>query len=419
MVRNLDDFCVDVLQVMMHFICICEDGKIVWINDSGLRLLRAPNLDSVLGHALGNFISEDYIELFGDGLALLSEETEAVPLSILTTTADIVHIKMNVSTFPPVDGHERHMVECQDISALTRASQETRTREQRLRAVLRAVDQAVISIDEFGRIKNVNDITVRIFGYARLDMIGKNVSMLMPEPYRANHDEYLMRYLATGHSKVIDQTREFEGSRADGTTFPMEITVTELAERDGRTTFVSSVRDITIQKAQDDRIRFLALNDALTGLPNRASFNDRIEGALTRAERNGSGVALMFIDLDKFKTINDTLGHEAGDLILKTVADRLKTIIRKTDMAARLGGDEFVLVLENVANKEDVAITAKTILKKIPIPVTFEDTSCSVGASIGISHYPTDATTVPELLAAADRAMYKVKEAGRNHYSFC
>ena len=419
MVRHLDDCCVDVLQMMMHFVCICEDGEIVWINDNGLRLLRAPNLESIMGRPLANFISDDYIELLSDGLTLLSEETEAVPLSILTTTADIVSVNLKVTALPPVDGHERHLVECQDISALTRASQETRTREQRIQAVLKAVDQAVISIDEFGIIKSANDVAVKIFGHGRLDLIGENVSMLMPEPYRTNHDEYLMRYLTTGHSKVIDQTREFEGLRADGTSFPMEITVTELTERDGRTTFVSSIRDITVKKAQDERIRFLAHNDALTGLPNRASFNDRIEEALTRAERNGSGVALMFIDLDKFKPINDTLGHEAGDLILKTVAERLKAIIRKTDMAARLGGDEFVLILENVAKKEDVTGTADTLLEKIPAPVAFKDTSCSVGASIGISHYPTDAATVPELLAAADKAMYKVKEAGRNHYSFC
>ena len=419
MPRYLDDCCVDVLQMMMHFVCICEDGKIVWINDSGLRLLRAPNLASVMERRLADFISDDYIELFSDGLALLSEETEAVPLSILTTTADIISVNLNVSALPPVDGHPHHLVECQDISALTKASQETRTREQRMQAVLKAVDQAVISINEFGIIKSANDVAVKNFGHDRLDIIGENVSMLMPEPHRANHDEYLMRYLSTGHSKVIDQTREFEGLRADGTLFPMEITVTELTERDGRSTFVSSIRDITVKKAQDERIRFLAHNDSLTGLPNRASFNDRIEEALIRAERNRSGVALMFIDLDKFKPINDTLGHEAGDLVLKAVAERLKAIIRKTDMAARLGGDEFVLILENVANKEDVTGTAKTLLEKIPTPIALEDTGCSVGASIGISHFPTDAATVPELLAAADKAMYKVKKAGRNNFSFC
>ena len=140
---------------------------------------------------------------------------------------------------------------------------------------------------------------------------------------------------------------------------------------------------------------------------------------MLRATRNGSGVALLFIDLDKFKPINDTLGHDAGDLVLKTVAERLNQIIRKTDTAARLGGDEFVLILDNVKERQDAAVTARTLLEAIPRPIPVNDTTCSVGASIGISHFPTDGKTVAEFLSAADKAMYKVKESGRNNFSFC
>jgi len=407
------------LQRIEHFVCICEDGNITWINDSGLSLLRAPNPDSVLGVPIVNFVSDDFSELFEDGLGLLAEEPGGVPLNLLTATAELINVNFFVSPLPENDGRERHLIECQDITDLIKASQETRGREQRINAILKAVDQAVITIDEFGVIKSVNDVATRIFGYEKTDMLGVNVNMLMPEPHRTAHDDYLVRYLASGHAKVIDQTREFNAVRADGSLFPIELTVTVVPEKDGRKSFVGSVRDITVQKAQEERIRFLALNDALTGLPNRASFNDKIDEAVARAKRNKSGIALMFIDLDKFKPINDTYGHDAGDLVLKTVAKRLTSTIRETDTAARLGGDEFVVILENITDKNDTKAVAKNLLDKVPEPIPFEDTSCSVGLSIGISHYPSDADSVEELLNAADRAMYKVKEAGRNNFSFC
>jgi diguanylate cyclase (GGDEF)-like protein/PAS domain S-box-containing protein len=406
------------LQRVEHFICICEDSMIIWINDSGLRLLQAPNPDSVLGCPISTFIADDFIELFADGLNLLGDEEQGVPLNILTTTADIIDVNLHVSCLPSNDGHEYHFIECQDISDLIRASQATRGREQRINAILKAVDQAVISIDEFGIIKSVNDVAVKIFGYGKPAMMGHNINMLMPEPHHSNHNDYLIRYQSTGHSRVIDQTTEAEGLRADGSVFPIELTVTEVSENNGRSTYVGSMRDITTQKAQEERIRFLALNDSLTGLPNRASFNDKITEAVARSKRNKCGLALMFIDLDKFKPINDTLGHEAGDIVLKTVAQRLEKLIRKTDTAARLGGDEFVLILENIDNAEGAALIAKNILEKIPQPIAVTDTTCSVGVSIGISLYPGDAKTIPDLLSAADKAMYDVKAAGRNNFAF-
>ncbi len=410
--------CTDLLQKTGHFICICEDGIIVWINDKGLALLDTHNPQSVIGQPLSNFVADDFVELFDDGLSLLSDEQGDVPLKIQTVSAEPINVSFHVSEISAEDGHECHLVECQDISDLIKSSQAARSREQRLSAILKTTDQAVITIDEFGMIKNVNGIATTIFGYGKTEMVGQNISILMPPSHADNHDQYLMRYLTTGHSKVIDETREFEGKRADGSIFPIELAVAEVPGIDGRTSFVGSIRDITIQKAQEDRIRFLAYNDSLTGLPNRASFNEKINDALMRAERSGSGVALMFIDLDKFKPINDTLGHDAGDIVLKVVAERLLDIIRKTDTAARLGGDEFVLILDNVANPEDVTETAKRLLEEVRAPIDVGTTTCSVGLSIGISHFPSNAKTVPELLNAADQAMYKVKEAGRNNFSF-
>jgi len=418
MPNNLNACCFKALQLLDRFVCICENGKITWINDKGLQLLRAPNSDSVLNVEIANFVTDDFLELFEDGLGLLSAEKIGIPIKLLSSVGDVIDVHCQVQEFPGNGNTERYFVECQDVSDLLRAAQEIRSRELRMNAIFKAVDQAVITIDEFGMIKAVNDVAVKIFGYERIQMIGQNVNMLMPEPHRSSHDEYLNRYHATGHSSVIDDVRQLEAVRKNGEIFPIELTVTKVAENTGRGVFIGSIRDITILKAREDRIRSLALNDNLTGLPNRASFNDKIEKAVKRALRSQGRVALMFIDLDKFKPINDEIGHDAGDMVLKTVADRLKSQIRDTDMVARLGGDEFVVVLEGVNNTQDVAKVAQKIITEVSKPIEVNDTTCSVGASIGISIFPTNAKTIPELLHVADKAMYKVKEAGRNNFSF-
>lgn len=414
----LNSCCTDLLQNIRHFVCLCDGHTITWINSAGLKLLGANEINNVLGRPLADFIADDFAELFTDGLELLGAESAWVPLNILTVTAGKRDVRMHVTPLGDESDDRAYLVECQDISNLVSASKDARSREQRINAILRTVDQAVITTDEFGLIKTVNDVAERIFGHERTAMIGQNVSMLMPMPHSERHPDYMVRYLTEGTPKILDETRELEAVRADGSVFPIEIAVTEQHEGDGRRIFIGSIRDITIRKAQEDRIRFLALNDPLTGLPNRASFNDEIKSAISRARRSGKGVALMFIDLDRFKPINDTYGHDAGDLVLKTVAERVTDIIRTTDTAARLGGDEFVVILEDVAEKENAATIATNLLEKIPAPINYQGQDCSVGLSIGISHFPTDADSVEDLLNAADRAMYNVKEAGRNNYAF-
>ncbi len=257
-----------------------------------------------------------------------------------------------------------------------------------------------------------------MFGYAKTNLLGENVKILMPSPHREQHDEYLQRYHSTDYSNIVGGTREMEAIRSDGTLFPIELTVAVVHEAEGKDTYTGSIRDITDRKEKEDRIRYLALYDQLTGLPNRASFNENVDEALSRARRNNSGVALMFIDLDKFKPINDTYGHEAGDIVLKSVASRLEEAIRNTDTAARLGGDEFVVILENISERENMEIVARKVLEGLSQPIDIGEETCTVGASIGISHYPENGETLSDLLNAADQAMYKVKATGRNNFAF-
>lgn len=179
---------------------------------------------------------------------------------------------------------------------------------------------------------------------------------------------------------------------------------------------VWSFRDITERQQQESRIRYQALHDALTGLPNRTLFSDRLEVALTRALRNKSKLAVMFLDLDRFKMINDSLGHSAGDRLLKTVSQRLTNCLRQGDTVARWAGDEFTLLLPDIHDQEDANTIAEKLLNALRAPFNLEGRSLRVGSSIGIAIYPDDGEDSDTLLKNADAALYQAKSNGRNTY---
>jgi diguanylate cyclase (GGDEF)-like protein len=179
---------------------------------------------------------------------------------------------------------------------------------------------------------------------------------------------------------------------------------------------VSVWHDVTAIKKQQDIYKELALTDGLTKLANRTAFMERLKEAIKRNKRHEKKVALMFIDLDKFKPVNDTHGHDAGDFVLTSVAARLSNLVRETDLVARIGGDEFVIILEQVTGFEDIEKIAQKVLEEIRAPIEFNGKDCSVGGSIGISVNPDHAMDEESLIKVADNVMYKVKEAGRNNF---
>ncbi len=177
-------------------------------------------------------------------------------------------------------------------------------------------------------------------------------------------------------------------------------------------------RDMTVHREMEARIAHLAYHDSLTGLPNRMLFSDRFNQALAHARRHGRGVGVLFIDLDHFKAINDSLGHEAGDAVLKIVADRLARCIRATDTVARLSGDEFAVILQDVACGQDAGHVAHKVLESVRQPVTVNGQRIHTTASVGIAVYPFNATSPDVLIAQADRAMYRAKEQGGHGCQF-
>ena len=289
--------------------------------------------------------------------------------------------------------------------------------ENRVQAVLDNVDEGIVTITANGRMTLFNPGAERMFGYRSQDVLGKNVSMLMPEPYHSEHDGYIDRYLQTGTARVIGIGRELQAQRSNGEIFPMELRVSEF-KFDGQRQFIGMLRDITDRKSIEAQIVHLAHFDALTNLPNRRLVQDRIQQAIVSAQRTGSEFAVLFIDLDKFKDINDTLGHDIGDKLLEMVAHRLTAALRAQDTVGRQGGDEFIVLLASLSTAEDAARVAQKILEAVAVPFEINGQSLHSGTSIGIATYPRDGTDVETLLKNSDTAMYSAKEAGRNNYQF-
>ena len=288
--------------------------------------------------------------------------------------------------------------------------------------ILDNMADCVITIDARGLVQSFNVAASQVFGYGVDEVLGRNVSMLMPEPDRGRHDGYLRHHLETVENRIIGSSREVEGLRKDGTRFPMNLSVSRVA-RGGQTTFIGIVRDITQHRRDVEEIRRLAFYDLLTGLPNRRLLMDRLKQAMVTSARNGQHGALMFLDLDQFKQLNDSMGHDIGDVLLQQVGLRLQGCVREGDSVARLGGDEFVVLLEGLSlNAHEAAnqaeIVANKVLEAFGQPFSLHGVPHESTPSIGIVVFLGDQQGLDVLLKNADVAMYQAKAAGRNTARF-
>jgi diguanylate cyclase (GGDEF)-like protein/PAS domain S-box-containing protein len=290
------------------------------------------------------------------------------------------------------------------------------------RTILDNMVDGVITIDAQGLIQSFNQAACSMFGFEAEAALGHNVSMLMPQPHQSRHDGYLQRYMETGVAHIMDAPREVDGKRRDGTLFPMSLSVSKIT-RGGQPVFIGLVRDVTQRREYEDEIRRLAFYDSLTHLPNRRLLMDRLKHAIASSNRTGQHGALMFLDLDHFKQLNDSLGHDVGDLLLQQVGKRLQGCVREVDSAARLGGDEFVVLLETLSTHPLEAATqteaiAHKILLALGQPYTLREHNYTSTPSIGIVLFREGHETIDDVLKKADVAMYQAKTAGRNTYRF-
>lgn len=273
--------------------------------------------------------------------------------------------------------------------------------------------EGVIVTDKEGRIQSVNPAFTRLTGYEAHEVIGKKPSVLSsgrqgPEFYR----EMWQLLARDGRWQG-----ELWNRRKNGEIYPELLTITAISDEDGELTHYAAVfSDITRLKENEYRFRNLAYFDPLTNLPNRRLFDDRLNVAFAHAHRSHTRLALLFIDLDGFKGVNDRLGHDVGDDLLVAAAQRLAECLREDDTVARLGGDEFVIILGATEAPDSAEWVARRVLESLQMPFFLSGQSLQVSASIGISYYPDHGDSPEELLKRADTAMYRAKEQGRSRY---
>lgn len=281
--------------------------------------------------------------------------------------------------------------------------------ESRIKGILEGAADAILITDRQGRYQYVNQQTLHLLGYSLQELIGRSILDLTPE---ADHPAILLGFQELLESGELRQ--ELHLITADGQTIPVELNACLLA--DG--SCFGSCRDIRERKAAEANINYMAHHDTLTGLLNRRSLTERLKQALATAKRDCHPLAVLFLDLDRFKTTNDTLGHAAGDALLIDVANRLQASIRSSDILARLGGDEFVIVLAAIESAPCTARMAEKMLATLGQPYLIDNHQIHITPSIGVALFPTDGEDCDTLMRHADSAMYHAKSQGRNNVQF-
>jgi diguanylate cyclase (GGDEF)-like protein/PAS domain S-box-containing protein len=321
----------------------------------------------------------------------------------------------------PADGYR--------LRRTVRTAMDSRAAEIRLsenevaNMALDSIGEAVLRSDSEGNVMYLNRVAGEMTGWSRAEAQGHPVTEVLRRIDGASRAPVGSALgLATKEDKDAGSMASRTNCilvRRDGSEVDIESTTTLILERDKSTTGAIVVfRDVSAARAKSLEMSHLAQHDALTDLPNRVLFNDRLTQAIGLAERQGKQLAVMFVDIDHFKRINDSLGHDVGDKLLRSVAGRLKECVRRSDTISRLGGDEFVVLLCQVEHAEDAAISARKTLRALTAPHLIDGKSLDINVSIGVSTYPIDGQDAESLMNRADNAMYEAKQRGRNNYQF-
>ncbi len=359
-----------------------------------------------------------------DGIAASEQiwEKAAIPVVYLTAYADEATLERAKVTDPfgyllkPFE--ERELYTAIEMALYKhKTDRELKERERWLSTILTSIGDGVISTDREGRVTFMNSVAESLTGRKKDDCLGRDLG------------EVLVLVGAKTGRKVpisVRKTSRKRGRLPDGQGLlllrgeekvPVEVGAALIRdEKDQVDGTVLVFRDITQRKLQEERLAFLAIHDSLTGLPNRVLFNDRLTLALANAARRKKEIAVLMLDLDRFKKVNDILGHSVGDRLLKSVAERLAGLLRRSDTIARFGGDEFMVLLPEISGPGAADRVARRILRAFKQPFDLTDRKIPITASIGIASYPRDGADVESLTKNADIAMYTAKEGGRNMF---
>ena len=430
----------DMLDALSDLVCVCIDGKIRHINAAGISILGAETQGSLLGLSFKDLICDDFAAATDDILSVFADEDGTTPMRVKGLNGKFQSLAIAVEALQDM-GENAFVITGQNLTRQVELSEAVHQGEVRHRKLVNNALDLICVLDN-GIIRYINKAGMRLFNAALKDEVeGLPFSDFLHPDYVAIMDGDITE-LADEASLIPIRLRDISQNNIDG---EMCLTVLEtgknvrcmLEVRDitAHNRAVTALRqsietleqrveertrelqdEVTERRRAEEMLRHVASHDGLTDLPNRSLMMDRLDNAVNRARRDQKKCAVLFIDLDGFKPINDSLGHDMGDVVLRETANRLLSSIRDTDTAARFGGDEFVLVLTNIETPEDAVPVAQKILAALSVPIALNGKTASVGGSIGIAVYPDHASSAETLLKQADSAMYAVKESGKNNY---
>lgn len=385
--------------------------KIVYVNHAFTKLTGYTE-EEILGKTprvlQGDKTDKNTLRLIREAL----EKKESIHVELLNYAKDKTEYWLDFTIIPIKDG----VGDIKYFAAIEHDITQRKIMEDdqaMLSSLVQFSGEAIIGKSLEGRIFSWNKAAEHLYGYTAKEAIGSNIKMLFPKDRQEEFQYIIHRIIDDEHLK------SFETVRVDknGQVIPVSITVAPIKNTQGEITGASTTaRDITLQKLTEEKLKHLAEHDPLTGLINRPLFEDRIIQAIALAKRVEGIMAVCFLDIDDFKTINDTYGHHIGDLLLCVVAKRMKECVRDIDTVARFGGDEFALILSYLDEEKDVINIVNKLIGLFSKEIIIENYSFRITLSIGISLYPKDGAQ--ELLKKADAAMYYVKKNGKNNFIF-
>lgn len=354
-----------------------------------------------------------------DGLEMSKAIKQSDPeaqIIVVSYSSDTAHVRQALDI-----GIDRYVLKPIDEHLLSNAVTNCLRDLQRLRdlklarLVFESASEGVMLTDEKGRIQSVNPAFSEITGYRADEALGANAAMLAS----GRHDAAFFHAMWESLHSLGRWSGEVVNRRKNGELFAEWLSIVAVEEGDARATrYIGLFSDITERKQEEDRIRRMAHYDSLTGLPNRALLLDRLRRAISRVGRRGEPLALLYLDLDQFKPINDQYGHALGDQVLIQAAERMADCVREVDMVSRLGGDEFVVLLEAQDVPTAAALVARKLIEAVSLPYMIDGHELIIGASIGVAIHPHDGDDVDSLLDAADTALYQAKREGRGNFRF-
>lgn len=398
--------------VMLH--TIDRDGRLLavsgyWLEHLGYRkedVLGRRSVEFLTAESRRDAVQHWLPEFFRTG------KVHEIPFQLVKADGAVIDVVLSAVAEYDAEGNlDRGLAVMSDVTEQRRA--ERRLREAA--AVFANTADGVFITDPEGTVRDVNRAFTQITGYRRDDAIGANPRLWKSDRHEPDFYRSMWRSIGEyGHWRG-----EIWNRRKDGGVYPAWMTVSQVLAEDGTLNgYVAVFSDISNVKDAEARLDHLAHHDSLTDLPNRLLLNDRLGHAIARAKRYGNSLALVFIDLDRFKHVNDSLGHTLGDELLRQAGDRLSRCLRTDDTVARIGGDEFTLLLEDIAGEEGCVVVAEKVLERFADPFELSGHDVYLSPSLGIALHPDDGDDADTLLRNADAAMYQAKHHGGNTYAF-